>query len=130
MRILVNGTSISRGPETWPYYIEEKLGTQIVNLAQAGSGNTYLHESTVSELGERPYDLVIIQWAYVNRLDFRVHDIAKFRDSTYTSEFQAKQNDWKGKVIIPVNDQDYVQKNWIFGCGYINEQLDLSLIHI
>lgn len=129
MNILVNGTSISRGNESWPYYLQELIGKHcnIVNLAQAGSGNTYIHESTVEEISQRSYDLVLIQWTYANRIDFRVKDIDKFQDTTYTSDYQSQQNDWPGKIIHPINDQDYVQKNWIFGCGYINEQKNDSL---
>lgn len=123
MNVLVNGTSISRGLGAWPYYLQEKIGPQcnIVNLAQAGSGNTYIHESTIEEISKRSYDLVLVQWTYANRIDFRVSDISKFQDTTYTSEYQTQQNDWPGKIIHPINDQDYVQKNWAFGCGYINE---------
>lgn len=130
MNILVNGTSISRGLGSWPYYLMDRLPADkfnLVNLAQAGSGNTYIHESTVEEVANRKYDLVIIQWTYANRFDIRVKDIARFKDSAYTSDYQSQQNDWPGKVIWPVNDQDYVQKNWIFGVGYINELKDDNL---
>lgn len=129
MNILINGTSITRGKGQWPCFLQEKLDKShsIINLAQAGAGNTYIHESTVSEISKRPYDLVLIQWAYFDRLDIRVNDIHNFRDTAYTSEFQAKQNDWPGKIIWPVNDQDYVEKNWVFGCGYINERKDDSV---
>lgn len=129
MNILVNGSSVSRGQDSWPYYLQEKIGSgcNIVNLAQAGSGNAYIHESTVEEISQRPYDLVLIQWSYANRIDIRVNDITKFQDTTYTTEYQSQQNDWPNKVVWPVNDQDYVQKNWIFGCGYINEPNTKSL---
>jgi hypothetical protein len=127
MNVLVNGTSISRGEQSWPYYLQSHFDYSLVNLAQAGSGNTYIHEATVAELSERPYDLVIIQWTYTDRFDFRVKDINKFYDSTYTSDYQCQQNDWPSKQIHPVNDQDYVQRDWIFGCGYINERIDNSI---
>lgn len=129
MNILVNGSSVSRGNESWPYYLQDRIGADcnIVNLAQAGSGNTYIHESTVEEISQRPYDLVLIQWTYANRVDFRVKDIKQFRDTTYTTDYQSRQNDWPSKVVWPVNDQEYVQKNWIFGCGYLNEPGDNSL---
>jgi hypothetical protein len=129
MNILVNGTSISRGNKSWPYYLQEKINTacNIVNLAQAGSGNTYIHESTVAELSERQYDLVLVQWTYADRFDFRTKNIEQFSDSEYTSFYQSQQNDWPDKIIHPVNDQDYVQKDWVFGCGYINERRDDSV---
>lgn len=128
MNVLVNGTSISRGDQSWPYCLQQSIGSaNIVNLAQAGAGNTYIHESTVAEVAQRPYDLVLIQWTYVDRVDVRVKDIQQFSDTEYTSLYQSKQNDWPGKIIHPINDQDYVQKDWIFGCGYINERKDNSL---
>jgi hypothetical protein len=128
MNILVNGTSISRGDKSWPYYLQHLIGScNIINLAQAGSGNAYIHESTVVEIAQRKYDLVLIQWTYVDRLDVRVKDISKFSDTEYTSKFQSEQNDWPSKQIYPTNDQDYVQKDWVFGCGYINERKDDSI---
>jgi hypothetical protein len=128
MNILVNGTSISRGENSWPYQLQTLIGNaEIVNLAQAGSGNSYIQETTLEEIAQRYYDLVLIQWTYADRLDFRVKDINKFVDSQYTSDYQSQQNDWPGKVIHPINDQDYVQKNWIFGCGYINERKNDSI---
>jgi hypothetical protein len=129
MNVLVNGTSISRGENSWPYYLKNcvKHKFDIVNLAQAGAGNTYIHESTVSEISENPYDLVLIQWTYADRFDFRVKDISKFSDSEYTTQYQSAQNDWPSKTIIPFNDQDRVQKDWVFGCGYINERRDDSI---
>lgn len=132
MNILVNGSSVSRGNESWPYYLQEKIGKEcnIVNLAQAGSGNPYIHDSTIDEISRRPYDLVLIQWTYANRFDMRVKDITKFQDTSYTSDYQSRQNDWPGKVIWPVNDQDYVQKNWIFGCGFLNEPGDDNLSRV
>lgn len=128
MNILVNGTSISRGAGSWPYCLQKLIGNaEIVNLAQAGAGNTYIHESTVAEISQRTYDLVLIQWTYVDRVDIRVKDISKFNDTEYTSNFQSQQNDWPDKKIYPVDDQDYVQKDWAFGCGYINQRLDDSI---
>ena len=62
MKILVNGGSISRGPGSWPYCIESELNAKLVNLSQSGSGNTYIHETTIAELAQRNYDLVLIQW--------------------------------------------------------------------
>jgi len=129
MNVLINGTSISRGENSWPYYLKNcvKHKFDMINLAQAGAGNTYIHESIVEEIAQRSYDLVLIQWTYVDRLDIRVKDIGKFTDTEYTSLYQSSQNDWPSKVIHPVNDQDYVQKDWVFGCGYINQRLDDSV---
>ena len=115
MNILVNGGSVCRGEGTWPYLLQEKIpNCNIVNLAMSAAGNTYLHEATVTELSQRSYDLVLIMWTYAERFDFRVKDIHQFSDTTTTSYHESQQNDWPGKKIFPVNDQDYVQKNWVF----------------
>lgn len=131
MNILVNGTSISRGKGSWPYYLQQSIdNSEIVNLAMAGAGNTYIHESTMSEIAQRSYDLVLIQWTYANRIDLRVSNIKQFADSEYTSDFQSRQNDWPDKKIFPINDTEYAQKDWIFGCGYINEKKDDSIARV
>jgi hypothetical protein len=120
--MLVNGCSFSRGPGSWPYH----LGYEISNLAQAGAGNTYIHETTVAELARRSYDAVTIMWTAPQRQDMRVSDIDQFSGSKYTSAYQHLQNDWPEKIVWPKNDQDYVEKNWVFGCGYINGEQALK----
>lgn len=125
MVVLVNGCSFSRGPGSWPYALQSIYNFELVNLAQAGAGNTYIFESTVSEISLRQYNLVLIMWSGPNRIDYRVD--TKFVTS-YTSEYQSKKNDWQEKIIYPINDQDYVQKDWIFGCGYLNADKELKEI--
>lgn len=117
MNILVNGGSLSRGPGSWPYHIARELDANLVNLSQSGSGNTYVHETTIAELAQRSYDLVIIQWTPFIRFDHKVRDVSKFSGTIFTSEHQYQQNDWPEKIVFPINDQDYVEKDWIFGCG-------------
>jgi hypothetical protein len=121
--LLVNGCSFSRGPVSWPYHLKCQ---NIVNLAQAGAGNTYIHESTIAELAQRSYDFVVIMWTGIHRVDLKVSNIEYFAKSKYTSQYQHRQNDWPEKIITPVNDQDYVEKNWVFGCGHINNDLVLK----
>ena len=120
--LLVNGCSFSRGPGSWPYYLKYQ---NIVNLAQAGAGNTYIHETTMGELAQRSYDFVIVMWTGIHRVDLKVSNIEDFAESKYTSQYQHQQNDWLEKVVHPINDQDYVEKNWVFGCGHINNELAL-----
>lgn len=121
-KMLINGCSFSRGPGSWPYH----LGYDIVNLAQAGAGNTYIHETTVSELACRSYDAVTIMWTGPQRVDLRVENIELFSDSKYTSAYQRTQNDWPEKIVYPINDQDYVEPNWVFGCGHVNQESGLT----
>jgi hypothetical protein len=118
MKILVNGCSFSRGPKSWPYYIQSALEADLCNLAQSGAGNTYIRQSTMVELSQRTYDLVLIMWSGLERFDVQVEDIDFFK-TPYTSKYQSSQNDWPEKIVIPINDQDYVEKNWVFGVGYI-----------
>lgn len=117
MVVLANGCSFSRGPNSWPYALQKIYNFNLVNLAQAGAGNSYIFESTVAEIAERNYDLVLIMWTGPNRIDYRVD--THFA-TPYTSAYQSSQNDWPEKNINPINDQDYVQKDWVFGCGYLN----------
>jgi hypothetical protein len=121
--LLVNGCSFSRGPGSWPYHLKYK---NIVNLAQAGAGNTYIHETTVAELAQRSYNFVVVMWTAIHRVDYKVSNINEFSKSKYTSLYQFQQNDWPEKIIYPTNDQNYVEKNWVFGCGHVNNELVLK----
>ena len=99
MKILVNGTSVNIGPHTWPNHLQKKLNCEIINLSRGYAGNTYIHDSTLSEISERTYDLVIINWTFFGRADF------------------------KTKYLIPPTDEwtvsnpnyHLLQKNWLFG---------------
>lgn len=111
--VLVNGCSFSRGPIAWPYHLQKKLNFNLVNLALSAAGNKYIHDSTISELSKRVYDYVFIMWTGLSRNDIQVSDIGVFADAV-TSQNQCLANDWADKQVWPVNDQDYVEKNWVF----------------
>jgi hypothetical protein len=117
MNVLVNGCSFSRGPTAWPYHLTD---VDVVNLACSGAGNDYIFNSTIAELGQRLYDFVVIMWTQPSRVDFKVNDMKQFSDSPYTSAYQSTRNDWAEKVIDPINDQDYIEKDWVYGCGFLN----------
>jgi hypothetical protein len=121
MRLLVNGCSFSRGPTAWANHLAQELSADLVNLAQAGAGNTYIAQTTQSELAQRKYDLVIVMWSGLERIDLQVERIQDFVETRYTSLYQSSQNDWAEKIVNPVNDQDYVQKDWVFGVGHLNK---------
>jgi hypothetical protein len=123
MVVLANGCSFSRGPGSWPYALQSIYNFNLVNLAQSGAGNTYIFESTVLEISQRVYDLVLIMWSDPNRIDYRVD--TEFT-TPYTSAYQSQKNDWPEKIIHPINDQHYVQKDWVFGCGYLNSDKALK----
>ena len=126
MKTLVNGCSFSRGPISWPYHLQAVDQSQLSNLACAGAGNTYIFESTLQEICQRSYDMVLIMWTGISRVDLLIEDKNYFNDSAYTSAFQKTQNDWVEKIIEPINDQDYVNSDWIFGCGHINQEKFLT----
>lgn len=113
-RVLVNGCSFSRGPIAWPYSLQEKLNFDLVNLAVSSAGNKYIHDTTVAELSKSAYDFVIIMWSGLDRVDIPVEDIKAFDQCNTTSFAQSLKNDWPEKKIHPVNDQDLVEKNWVF----------------
>lgn len=121
MRLLVNGCSFSRGPIAWPNHIARLLNASLVNLAQSGAGNTYIAQTTQAELAERRYDLVLVMWSGLERIDIQVDRIKDFDQTFYTSLYQSTQNDWEEKIVEPINDQDLVQKNWVFGMGHLNK---------
>jgi hypothetical protein len=111
--VLVNGCSFSRGPIAWPYCLQKKLNFNLVNLSLSSAGNKYIHDSTIAELSQRQYDHVFIMWTGLQRNDVQVADIAQF-DQCVTSAKQVVENDWDDKVVWPVNDRDYVEKDWVF----------------
>jgi hypothetical protein len=112
-RVLVNGCSFSRGPISWPYHLQKELKFNLVNLALSAAGNTYIHNSTISELSKRPYDFVFIMWTGLQRNDIQVENISFF-DECVTSAKQVLLNEWEEKTVWPINDQDYVEKDWVF----------------
>lgn len=118
MNILLIGNCNSRGPGSWPYYLQEIIDCNLVNLSLAGSGNSYIYETAIGELSQRSYDLVLIMWGESTHTGLRVNDINQYADSENTSLYQSSINDWPEKIVYPVNDQDYVPKNWILNAGW------------
>ena len=114
MKLFVTGHCDSRGPGSWPYHLQKMLDCDIVNFSLAGAAGAYVLETTMNELSTNSYDLAIITWAPSIFYSVKVNDISKFSDSVYTSLHESAQNDWQEKIIYPFNDQDLVEKNWIF----------------
>jgi hypothetical protein len=133
MKILINGSSVSAGtidwkcdPDTqdlipyqptWPYHLQKKLDCDMINLAIAGAGNTYIHETTISEISQRSYDLVLIMWCDFERTDIRIKNPELFSSLCYTSQFQSKKrlNNHVSDIVI---DADFIQQDWIFAGEY------------
>ncbi len=79
MDVLISGCSFTHWPEKpgseknicWPTYLNEKNPHfKIKNLAEPGAGNLYIANSVTNALIERRYDLVLIMWSGMTRLDF------------------------------------------------------------
>jgi len=140
MKILVNGSSVSSGhciwwpdPETgiwrhiqptWPARLEEKIKCDMVNLAVAGAGNTYIHDSTIDELSERSYDMVLIMWADYLRTDYRVKWPGKFESLKYTSKTQSNTAHLPPELAIKYQ---HICQDWIFSCNYQENNTDPDL---
>lgn len=74
MKVLISGCSFSKWPEfpggpniCWPRYITER---QIVNIAEPAAGNQYICDSVIQETLQNRYDMVVVMWSGVSRLDY------------------------------------------------------------
>lgn len=142
MKILINGSSVSSGavkqyedPDTkqmtvvqpnWPYCLRKKINCNITNLALGGAGNTYIHNSTITEISQRSYDLVLIMWTDVNRLDYRVTNPERFSKFNYNSK---KQTALMSNLLNGVTPNP-IQQDWIFSSDYYNGNLDTELAEL
>ncbi len=81
MNILVSGCSFTQWPEEpgspnnicWPAYLQKMNPDWIIdNRAEPGAGNQYIANSIVQSICSKPdfYDLVLVMWTGVSRLDF------------------------------------------------------------
>lgn len=78
MKVLISGCSFTQWPDypggpniCWPRYLHElHPDWQIKSLAEAGAGNQYICDSVIRELSESCYDMVLVMWSGVSRLDY------------------------------------------------------------
>ena len=74
MRLLAVGDSFTYGEElaeltsAWPFLLGNKLGYEVTNLANPGSGNTRMVRTVVENIDD--FDLIIIAWSHYSRLEF------------------------------------------------------------
>jgi len=108
MKILINGCSFTQPDFSWANHIAKQFNAELINLAMSAAGNTYISNATMSELQERQYDLVLIMWSGLERVDIRVSDINQFEQSGYISGNQY------------IRGHRYAQQNWVFGVGHKN----------
>jgi hypothetical protein len=74
MKILISGCSFTKWPEypdgpntCWPRYI---TGHEITNIGEAAAGNQYICDSIIQETLQNKYDMVLVMWSGVSRLDY------------------------------------------------------------
>jgi len=106
MKILVCGTSTTMGDsyahkpngvKSWVWYLQQRLNCEIVNLSRVGCGNTYIHDSILAEITERPYDLVLVSWTVAKRMDFRTckeHNPIDWANLGGNPHYDLLQKDW------------------------------------
>lgn len=104
MKVLVCGTSIalpvSWGQRTWVHYLKQRLGCEMVNLSRVGCGNQYIHDTVISEIIERDYDLVLVSWSSFN-------NVLEVR-----SRIKQKIFDWE--LVGGNPHSEYLQSDWIW----------------
>lgn len=93
MKILISGCSFTQWPEypggnniCWPRYLKELDPiNQITTVAEAAAGNQYICDSVIrSTLTER-YDMTLVMWSGVSRLDY----LTSLEDSAWEGLFNS-----------------------------------------
>lgn len=89
MKILISGCSFTQWPEypggpnvCWPRYITNH---EITTVGEAAAGNQYICDSVVRETLQNKYDMVIVMWSGVSRLDY----LTSLEDSAWESLFDS-----------------------------------------
>lgn len=78
MNILISGCSFTQWPEypggpnvCWPGYLTKlNPNYNITTVAEAAAGNQYICDSVVRKTLNESYDLVLVMWSGVSRLDY------------------------------------------------------------
>ena len=110
MRILVNGASISAEKNGWQDQLQKLLNCEMTNLSVPSCGYDYVHDTTIAELSEQTYDMVLIMWpAIAVRTDWKVDDATQFGHDAWTSGYHAAGN-------------DRIESDWIFGGSHIVDE--------
>jgi hypothetical protein len=93
MNVLISGCSFTQWPQypggpniCWPKYLQDlHPDWHIKSLAEAGAGNQYICDSVIRELSEQSYDLVLVMWSGVSRLDY----LTSLEDDAWGSLFDS-----------------------------------------
>ena len=104
MRILVNGCSFTRGlgfdlehqaPEIWPNLLSQRTSCPVTNIAKSGASNLEIFLSTLREIQEREYDLVIVQWSELRRTWLEPGLDRRYVCATPPRNFHTIKEDWQ-----------------------------------
>jgi hypothetical protein len=110
MKILVNGASNNVGSYAWPYQLQKYMDCEVKNLSLPGCGNDYVYETTINELGENKYDLVIVMWPSIAlRSDWKVQNSAQFGNDAWASHYH-------------MDKSPDAESDWIMGGSHIVDE--------
>lgn len=116
MKILVVGASINLGSGAWPAQLQKTIDCEIINLSIVGAGNAYIHDTTILELSQRQYDLVIPVWNNFKWVDFRNSQHQQHLDplNNLNPHKHLISTNWLGSHTRLVNDQSHNQKELLY----------------
>ena len=74
-KVLINGCSFTAKSKikNWPEYLPSEWS--ITNIAQHAAGNTWICDATIVETIKNNYDLVLIMWSGLTRIDVTVNKL-------------------------------------------------------
>ena len=102
MRLLTVGDSFTYGEEladrdsSWPVLLGHKLGYEVTNLAEPGSGNTRMIRNVIEQVNV--YDMVIIAWSHFARMEF-ADDLGPYDLWPGCNRYQAEFSKWRTHII-------------------------------
>lgn len=75
-QVLVNGCSFTARSKikNWPEYLPNEW--EVTNIAQHAAGNSWICDATIVETIKNKYDLVLIMWSGLTRIDVPVNKLA------------------------------------------------------
>jgi len=117
MKILVVGCSMTRGhgldlesvdPKLWVNQLlnQSFQNPEIVNLSKTGANNHWIFCETATSLINESYDIVIVGWSEISRLNFNLGLELYSTLTRFTGEFETN-----------LNNYETVSKKWLLETG-------------
>jgi hypothetical protein len=63
----------NRAADAWPYVLSRMLNSSVTNLGKGGGSNQYIIRTVVEETAKHKFDLVIVGWSDVSRIETWTH---------------------------------------------------------